>query len=682
MKAAGVKSADLQAVLKSCAFLLRQLVKKKVGAEQQAERLKPLGFTTELLSVVSDGVSWTLKEQSSHVKTDPAPNQDAAMKSLQTSMKVKEMEIDMLKMELDAERSDAERARATVKRATEELQGTALEELVFFDAALTGPVRLSASTGEDDSDDETEQQEAAAEVETRAKWSVSATAAELVSSTNLDLLSVFLRATLKHRLDQNLTDDQLDMLEEMTEEEYPGVNAAGHILPKIMQLLNRLLGCAIRGTTTSATMVAEAMQPTLEELSISNSSACAASIVAIGEYLHRRTSEIGSKPMLRVSIPRTKLRKDEKGPHTIYVLEIMTPEGKRKWGTEKRYSAFATLYSGLVGAASEGVAARLPRLPPKLMGKARLEEAVVEARRIDLEKFVRRLSLNTELMETDAARGIWHDFLKTPPDLRHAGALRKTPNLVAPAETIAGSNQWIFPALQIIDNTDERRVLCCVSGGLAIMEAPEGDSSASSLDPNGMTSQKVWGYYPGSVIAAVEASTCNRGQTRTCEVSLAVGKRDGVAVAADVAATATGVAKPMRFCLADPEPLVDGLKSTMYKDAQSPLFVDKFFKRCVHTNPKLVRWQPNRETNTCTACQVVFKKLSKNNRRHHCRHCGFIYCNTCSGKTLTLTEMGHQEPVRVCTHCFEVLRASRQYTKLGSFTFKRVDQLDPDAKRL
>lgn len=39
--------------------------------------------------------------------------------------------------------------------------------------------------------------------------------------------------------------------------------------------------------------------------------------------------------------------------------------------------------------------------------------------------------------------------------------------------------------------------------------------------------------------------------------------------------------------------------------------------------------------------------------QHHCRHCGHIFCNTCSSNELALPS--YPRPVRVCDSCHTLL---------------------------
>ena len=63
-------------------------------------------------------------------------------------------------------------------------------------------------------------------------------------------------------------------------------------------------------------------------------------------------------------------------------------------------------------------------------------------------------------------------------------------------------------------------------------------------------------------------------------------------------------------------------------------------------------WVPDSETNTCMHCKKV--QFTLVNRRHHCRKCGVVCCNTCSSKRFLLPAQS-SKPLRVCMTCFEEL---------------------------
>lgn len=61
------------------------------------------------------------------------------------------------------------------------------------------------------------------------------------------------------------------------------------------------------------------------------------------------------------------------------------------------------------------------------------------------------------------------------------------------------------------------------------------------------------------------------------------------------------------------------------------------------------RWIPDEEVDSCNHCNILFDLL---NRKHHCRHCGKVFCSECSStKKLLPTEYDETEPQRVCTIC-------------------------------
>uniref|UniRef100_A0A671U7A2 RUN and FYVE domain containing 1 n=1 Tax=Sparus aurata TaxID=8175 RepID=A0A671U7A2_SPAAU len=61
-------------------------------------------------------------------------------------------------------------------------------------------------------------------------------------------------------------------------------------------------------------------------------------------------------------------------------------------------------------------------------------------------------------------------------------------------------------------------------------------------------------------------------------------------------------------------------------------------------------WLKDDEATSCKQCQ---KEFSIARRKHHCRNCGDIYCNSCSGNELALPS--YPRPVRVCDMCHSLL---------------------------
>ncbi|XP_069553045.1 RUN and FYVE domain-containing protein 1 isoform X2 [Brachyistius frenatus] len=61
-------------------------------------------------------------------------------------------------------------------------------------------------------------------------------------------------------------------------------------------------------------------------------------------------------------------------------------------------------------------------------------------------------------------------------------------------------------------------------------------------------------------------------------------------------------------------------------------------------------WLKDDEATECKRCQ---KEFSISRRKHHCRNCGDIYCNSCSSNELALPS--YPRPVRVCDVCHSLL---------------------------
>ncbi|XP_044243246.1 RUN and FYVE domain-containing protein 1 isoform X4 [Ursus arctos] len=61
-------------------------------------------------------------------------------------------------------------------------------------------------------------------------------------------------------------------------------------------------------------------------------------------------------------------------------------------------------------------------------------------------------------------------------------------------------------------------------------------------------------------------------------------------------------------------------------------------------------WLKDDEATHCKQCE---KEFSISRRKHHCRHCGHIFCNSCSSNELALPS--YPRPVRVCDSCHTLL---------------------------
>ena len=66
-------------------------------------------------------------------------------------------------------------------------------------------------------------------------------------------------------------------------------------------------------------------------------------------------------------------------------------------------------------------------------------------------------------------------------------------------------------------------------------------------------------------------------------------------------------------------------------------------------------WRPDHTVSACEepGCCAPFTLL---NRRHHCRGCGGLFCNECTGVRIALPQLGYHKdtPQRVCAECAAV----------------------------
>ncbi|KAJ9089004.1 hypothetical protein DSO57_1017282 [Entomophthora muscae] len=62
-------------------------------------------------------------------------------------------------------------------------------------------------------------------------------------------------------------------------------------------------------------------------------------------------------------------------------------------------------------------------------------------------------------------------------------------------------------------------------------------------------------------------------------------------------------------------------------------------------------WQPDEQSSFCNRCHTYFSLFL---RKHHCRHCGLVYCHLCCSRKTPLRQLGYLEQVKVCESCFEL----------------------------
>lgn len=72
------------------------------------------------------------------------------------------------------------------------------------------------------------------------------------------------------------------------------------------------------------------------------------------------------------------------------------------------------------------------------------------------------------------------------------------------------------------------------------------------------------------------------------------------------------------------------------------------------------RWVPDEDAPRCMSCATLFTAFR---RRHHCRHCGRVFCGICSNVSVPIPKYGFVKAVRICQGCY------RDERELGTTTF-------------
>eukprot|EP00388_Colpodella_angusta_P035095 GDKK01034888.1.p1 GENE.GDKK01034888.1~~GDKK01034888.1.p1 ORF type:complete len:293 (+),score=14.81 GDKK01034888.1:1-879(+) len=65
------------------------------------------------------------------------------------------------------------------------------------------------------------------------------------------------------------------------------------------------------------------------------------------------------------------------------------------------------------------------------------------------------------------------------------------------------------------------------------------------------------------------------------------------------------------------------------------------------SDEEAVQWQKDDVVTNCNKCTSAFSTLK---RRHHCRACGFVFCDACSKYRVKIKDKGPEE--RVCLDCY------------------------------
>ncbi|KAH0789465.1 FYVE-type zinc finger-containing protein [Histomonas meleagridis] len=69
-------------------------------------------------------------------------------------------------------------------------------------------------------------------------------------------------------------------------------------------------------------------------------------------------------------------------------------------------------------------------------------------------------------------------------------------------------------------------------------------------------------------------------------------------------------------------------------------------------------WEEDDKVKCCHKCGAKFSLFK---RRHHCRHCGLIFCDDCTKRTSTITNLAYSTPVRVCDDCYPIAQTGGNF---------------------
>jgi len=85
----------------------------------------------------------------------------------------------------------------------------------------------------------------------------------------------------------------------------------------------------------------------------------------------------------------------------------------------------------------------------------------------------------------------------------------------------------------------------------------------------------------------------------------------------------------------------------------------------INSYPEAPIWVPDNTHNTCELCHTAYSFFT---RRHHCRKCGLLGCNSCLSSRIVIENIS-SKPVRVCKTCYEFIQQEKKRGKTVESTF-------------
>jgi hypothetical protein len=85
-------------------------------------------------------------------------------------------------------------------------------------------------------------------------------------------------------------------------------------------------------------------------------------------------------------------------------------------------------------------------------------------------------------------------------------------------------------------------------------------------------------------------------------------------------------------------------------------------------------WAKDDTAKTCKQCSSTF---TFSRRRHHCRNCGYIFCENCSFRTQPVPNRSINEHVRVCDDCYFALLDSGNAPTVAKSESRLVERRPP-----